>query len=323
LAPLALAAALAACSGGGSGAPVAPISAPFVPSTGAVPISFTVSVTSSPAAAAASSSARAPRYVSPGTRSVAVYDGSTLVYVANYSVATGFTTVYLNGGTSTVTSGSCTGSPQTCTVNVQTSIGAHTFGVVTYNGPQTSSSPSVAPAFAGIILSEAELAVTVAAGTNAGQTITPLGVATTAFIVGPTLTQRLNGTGALVGVIGTAYTFQYAIDDAAQVTSGYQIVQPGAYDNGPVTIAETDAGNVVTMTPVSQASPPQSPGLQSFSVTCANAGTATISASARTRPNATYSSGLTYSSSNYSSGTLGTTTLQCVPNSATLPVTVQ
>jgi hypothetical protein len=142
--------------------------------------------------------------------------------------------------------------------------------------------------------------------------------------VGPTLTQRLNGTGALVGIIGTTYTFQYAIDDASQPAPGFQIVQPpAAYDNGPVTIAETDGGNIVTMTPVSQSSPPASAGLQSFTVTCANSGTATITASAKNKPNTTYASGLTYSATNYSSGTLGTTTLQCAPGSATLPVTIQ
>jgi len=324
LAPLALAVALSACGGGGgSGAPVAPVNPPFVPNTGTLPISFTVSTTSMPAAAGGSSVGRAPRYVSPGTRSVAVYDGATLIYVANYSQATQFTTVYLKGGTTTVTSGSCTGTPQTCTFTVQTAIGAHTFDVVTYNTTQTSADTGTPPAFQGVILAEGELAVTVVAGTNPGQTIVPLGVATTAFFVGPALTQRLNGTGPLVGVIGTSYTFQYAIDDASQPAPGFQIVQPGAYDNGPVTISETDGGNVLTMTSVSQSSPPPSAGLQSFSVTCANTGTATITAAAKNKPNATYASGLTYTPANYSSGTLGTTTLQCVPGSGTVPVTIQ
>ena len=68
---------------------------------------------------------------------------------------------------------------------------------------------------------------------------------------------------------------------------------------------------------------PATAGAQSFSVTCQNNGTATITASAKNKPNATYASGLTYSASNYPGTTIGTITLQCVPNSATLPVTVQ
>ena len=325
LAAVALAAALSACSGGGgSGAPAAPINAPFVPSTGTLAISFTVATTIAPSAGG-SSAARTPRYVSPGTASLAVYDGATLIYVANASSSANLTTVYANpASTATVVSGSCnSASPPTCTITVQASLGAHTFGFVTYSTPQTSANTSTAPTFTGVILAEGELAVTVASGTNAAQTIAPLGVADRAFFTGPVLTQRLNGNGALVGIIGTTYTIQYAIDDAATVTNGYQIVQPGAYDNGPVTIAETDGNNIVTMTPVSQSTPPASAGLQSFTVTCQNNGTATITAAAKNKPNTAYASGLTYSATNYPTGTIGTTTLQCVPNSATLPVTVQ
>jgi hypothetical protein len=326
LAAVALAAGLSACSGGGggSGAPAAPISAPFVASTGTLSLSFTVATTTAPSVSS-SSAARAPRYVSPGTASLALYDGATLMYVANASSSANLTTVYANpASTATVVSGSCNSSnPPTCTLTVQASLGAHTFGFVTYSLPQTSANTSTAPTFTGVILAEGELAVTVASGTNAAQTIAPLGVADRAFFTGPVLTQRLNGNGALVGIIGTTYTIQYAIDDASTVTNGYQIVLPGAYDNGPVTISETDSGNIVTMTPISQSSPPASAGLQSFTVTCQNNGTATITAAAKNKPTTTYASGLTYSATNYPTGTIGTTTLQCVPNSATLPVTVQ
>lgn len=323
---VALAAALAGCGGGGSGSsglPVAPINAPFVPSTGTVPIGFTVATTSSPSVAAGSP-ARAPRYVSPGTLSVALYDGATLIYVANVSSSSAtFATVYANAGTTSVTSGSCTtANPPTCTLTVQASIGAHVFDVVTYPVAQSSASVTTPPAFTGVILAEGELAVTVAAGTNPAQTVVPLGVAARVVFNGPVLTQHLNGNGALVGIIGTAYTIQYAIDDAAAIPLGFLIVQPGAYDNGPVTIAESDGGGIVTMTPVSQSSPPSAVGFQSFSVTCANNGTATITASAKSKPNTAYASGITYTSSNYPTTTIGTTTLQCVPNSATLPVTV-
>ena len=326
LATIALAAGLSACSGGGgSGTPAAPINAPFVASTGTLSISFTVSTTSAPSSGGGGSSAtRAPHYVSPGTASLAVYDGATLIYVAN-AASTTLTTVYANpASTASVTSGSCnSNNPPTCTFTVQASLGAHTFDVVTYPVPQTSANIATAPTFTGVILAEGELPVTVVSGTNAAQTIVPLGVASRAFFTGPVLTLRLNGNGPLVGIIGTTYTIQYAIDDSSTVTNGYQIVLPGAYDNGPVTISETDSGNIVTMTPVSQSSPPASAGLQSFTVTCQNNGTATITAAAKNKPNATYASGLTYSATNYPTGTIGTTTLQCVPNSATLPVIVQ
>jgi hypothetical protein len=334
LVPLALAFALGGCSGsGGSGAPVAPIAGPVVPSTATFPLSFVIP--NKPVVV--TSVARAPRYTSAGTASVAVYDGATLIYVGNYSqTTTQFTTVYGKTGTTTVLSGTCAAgtSSQTCTLTISTSIGAHTFGVVTYPVSQgTQSAGSVVrspddvgtiPAFAGVILAEAELAVTLAAGTNPGQTITLLGVADRANMAVSGLTLRLNGTGPLVGIIGTSYTINYTINDSSNaVAGGYQIVQPGDYDNGPVTIAETDGGNIVTMTPVSQSTPPASAGAQSFSVTCQNNGTATFTAAAKTKPNATYASGLTYSAANYPTGTIGTTTLQCVPNSATQPITVQ
>lgn len=333
LVPFALALALAGCGGGGgSGAPVAPINGPFVPSTA----TFSVTVVIPARTVQSTSAARAVRATSPGTASVAVYDGATLIYVANYTPPTQLTTVYGKTGTTQVTSGSCVAgtSSQTCTFTISTTIGAHAFDVVTYPVSQgTQSGGSVVrspddvgtiPTFAGVILAEAELAVTLVAGPNPGQTITLLGVADRASFGVPNLTLRLNGTGPLVGVIGTTYTIQYTINDSATVTpGGYQIVQPGDYDNGPVTIAETDGNNIVTMTPVSQTTPPATAGPQSFNVTCQNNGTATFTAAAKNKPNATYASGLTYSANNYPTGTIGTTTLQCVPNSATLPVTVQ
>jgi hypothetical protein len=323
---------LGGCSGGGgSGAPVAPISGPVVPSTATFPLSFVIPVKP----VDSTSTARAPRYTSPGTASVAVYDGATLIYVGNYTPPTTITTVYDKTGNTTVTSGACVAGPssQTCTLTISTSIGAHTFGVVTYPVSQgTQQGGAVAraandvgtiPTFAGVILAEAQLAVTLVAGTNPGQTITLLGVADRANMGVSGLTLRLNGTGPLVGIIGTSYTVNYTINDSANTVIGYQIVQPGDYDNGPVTIAESDGNNIVTMTPVSQTTPPASSGAQSFTVTCQNNGTATITASAKTKPNTAYASGLTYSATNYPTGTIGTTTLQCVPNSATQPITVQ
>lgn len=331
LAPLALSAVLAACSGGGgSGAPVAPITGPVIPGTATFPLSVTIPS----AVRVASGAARAPRYVSPGTASLVVYEGTTVLFVGNFNAAANpqFTTVFAKTGTTSVTGGSCVpgaSSSSVCTITITTTIGAHTYDVVTYPQSQGAQASSVARtvsdvgtlpgSYRGVILSEGELAVTLSPGTNPGQTITLLGVASQATFVGPVLTQHLNGNGPLVGIIGTQYTFQYSINDS----SSNQIIQPGNYDNGPVTIAETDGGGIVTMTAVSQTTPPAATGNQSFTVTCAANGTATFTAAAQNKPNATYVSGLTYTSANYSSGTLGTTTLQCVPNSATLPITVQ
>jgi hypothetical protein len=316
---------LCACTGGGSGSSVAPIAGPIVPGSATFSLSFGVPNR------LVTSSARAPRYVSQGTAAVAVYDGATVIFVGNFNAAANpqFTTVFAKTGTTTVSGGSCVvgTSNSTCTITITTTIGAHTFDAITY--PVSQGQPAshdrapadvgTVPTFTGVILAEGELAVTLSPGTNAGQTVALLGVADHGNFTGPTLTQHLNGNGPLVGVIGTTYTFQYVINDSAN----FQIAQPGNYDNGPVTIAETDANNIVTMTPISQTTPPAALGAQSFNVTCLNNGTATITAGAQNKPNATYASGLTYSASNYPTATIGTTTLQCVPNSATLPVTVQ
>ena len=284
------------------------------------------------------SASRSPQYVSQGTASIAAYDGNSLIYVGNVVPGTPptLTTVYAKVGTTTVTGGSCvTGSSSTtCTISLTTTPGAHAFDVIAYpvaqggsSGGSLARSPNdvgTIPTFTGVILSEGELAVTLSAGANPAQTINPLGVADRTNFTGPVLTQHLNGNGPLVGIIGTTYAFQYVVTDSSNMQAGgFQITTPGDYDNGPVTIAETDGGGIVTMTAISQSTPPAATGPQSFNVTCAANGTATITASAKAKPNATYASALTYTSSNYPTATIGTTTLQCVPNSATLPVTVQ
>jgi hypothetical protein len=324
--------ALAACSGGGSSAPVAPV----IGGAPAGPAVFQLGFVVAPglfatAHARAPRSARAPRYVSAGTRSVAAYDGATLIYVGNLTTSPPFfTTVFDRSGTTTVTAGTCaaTNGGELCSLTVSTTAGAHRFDVVTYPVPQGEALGSVrrAPAdigtapgvFNGVILSEGELAVTLVSGNNPDQVITPLGVADAATFGGAPAEDVSGADDAAVGVIGTPTTLSYEIDDA----SGKQIVQPGDYDNGPVTIVESDGNGIVTMTTISQSSPPASAGPQTFSVTCAKTGTATITATAKTKPNTTYASGLTYSPTNYSSGTLGSTTLQCEPGSATLPITV-
>ncbi len=271
---------VAGCGGsGGSSPPVAPVRTPVSPDADADapgrpesrrrrPLrrrahrrrssSFSLSVQVPNPAVTPTSRERRPQYVSPNMASLAVYDGTTLIYVGNYVASSPpqFTTVYANSGATRVTGGSCDNATPnaTCTVSVVTSPGSHAFDGMVYGNTQSSSS------LTGVILSEGEVAVNLTPGANAGQTIVPLGVADKATFVPPPLIYQLNGTGPYVGIIGTSYTFQYAIDDA----SGAQIVQPGAYDNAPVTISETDGGGIVTMTPVSQSTPPASTGTLTF-----------------------------------------------------------
>ncbi|HWT07136.1 MAG TPA: hypothetical protein VN224_15330, partial [Xanthomonadales bacterium] len=197
----------------------------------------------------------------------------------------------------------------TCTLTVNTTAGPHTFGLTAYGNLQggvvlpgsaqrTVLDTGTPPTFTGLILSEGELSMTAVGGTNPAQTITLLGVADIAQWFGPQ-TASFNQTA----------TIGYEIQDAR---SG-QIVLPGdTYDNGPVTIAASPSG-ILTFTPVSQTTPPATNGSQTFDVKCTSGsgGLVTFTASAGTHPNATYASGLTYSSSNYSSGTLSTRTFRC------------
>jgi hypothetical protein len=311
LATLTLTLAAAGCGGGGAAAPSVP--APMSTPASAATMSLAISI---PFRTATSSSARTPRYVSDGTQALAVYDGATLLYVGNLLLGTSpaFVTppVYSKSGATTVTTGDCVrGSlASTCTLTVTTVPGPHTFGLTAYAQFQGGFRPpgsvqravsdiGTPPTFTGLILSEGELSMTAVGGNNPQQLITLLGVAD---IV------QWFGVQPPVGFNQTATLF-YAIQDAR---SG-QIVTPGnAYDNGPVTITASPAP-LVSMTPVSQSVPPSTNGSQSFSFKCisGSGGTVTFTASAGKQPNATYASALTYTPSNYSSGTLSSIAVQC------------
>jgi hypothetical protein len=303
------------CGGGGStnaGAPVTPAipvatNAPTAPAT--VPMTIAFPRKSS------SASARAARFLSPSTGSLAVYDGATLIYVANVALDSTpqLTTIYAKTGSTTVAPGACTftNATATCSLTITSTVGAHKFDLIAYPGVQRpQADTSTPPAFTGVISSEGELAVTLSPGANPGQTLTMLGVADKVLIAGPAN-----------GPFNQATQFGYRIEDS----TNSQIVQPGsAYDNGPVTITAAPAG-IVTITPNSISTPPASVGDQNFSVTCVNAngGSVTISFNAKTSPNTAYASGLTYSASNYSPAVIATTTFSCDPSSATIPITVQ
>ena len=318
--------ALAACGGGGgSTSPVAPAlpvavatNAPTVPApTGTVPMTISIPHVTPSAAE------RAPRWLSPSTGSLALYDGTTLIYVANLSLdsSTQFTTVYAKSGSTTAAPGTCsfTSSTATCTLTITSTIGPHKFDLIAYPGSQGQQAQSAGrtildtgtvPTFTGIISSEGELSVTLSPGANPGQTLTMMGVA-----------DKVNYAGTSENAYNSVTTYGYRILDS----TNSQIVQPGAaYDNGPVTITAAPPG-IVTISPNSIATPPASTGDQNFTVTCVNAsgGTVTISFGTRTSPNTAYASGLTYTTSNYSGATIQALQFICDPASATIPITVQ
>jgi hypothetical protein len=310
--------AIAGCGGGGgsisAGAPapvvpVAPVATAVPQAPGDIPMTIAFPRKSS------SASARAARFLSSNTGSLAVYDGATLIYAANVALDSTpqLTTIYAKPGSTSVAPGTCTftNARAICTLTITSTVGAHKFDLVAYPGVQTpQADTSTPPTFTGVISSEGELSVTLSPGANPGQTLTMLGVASQVLIAGPAN-----------GPFNQATQFGYRIDDS----TNSQIVQPGdAYDNGPVTITAAPAG-IVTISPNSIATPPASVGDQNFNVTCVNGsgGAVTISFNAATHPNTAYASGLTYSTSNYSGAVIATVGFSCDPSSATIPITVQ
>lgn len=316
-AALASALTLSACGGGGAGtAPGAPL-APTPQGSATVPMTIAIP------RRMASDSARAPQFLSPNSAAIAIYDGTTLVYVANLSLDSTppFATVFASSGSTTVAFGTCsfTSSTATCTLTVTTTIGAHKFDVITYPASQGSQGTGAArevrdtgtpPTFHGVIASEGELAVTLSPGANAAQTLTLLGVA-----------DQVLYAGLSEAAYNTDTTYGYRIEDS----SNAQIVLPGnAYDNGPVTITAAPSG-IVTIAPNTIATPPATLGDQNFTVTCVNAagGAVTITVGVTAHPNTTYASGLTYSASNYPGATIATIPFTCDPATATIPIGVQ
>jgi hypothetical protein len=300
-----LALALAGCGGGGAGTSAPAALTPA--STAKVALTFAI-----PHRATASA-ARAPRYLSDGTRALAIYDGATLLYAGNLFLGTSpaFSDLYVKSGSTTVAPGDCTRGnlESTCTLTITTTVGPHKFGFTAYGDfqggfvepgsigrkPLDTGTP---PTFTGLILSEGELDMTAVGGLNPAQTLHLLGVADIAQWFG-NQTASFNQTA----------TIGYVIQDAR---SG-QILQPGAtYDNGPITITVSPPG-IVTFTPISQTTPPATNGSQTFDVTCTSSsgGDVTFTASAGTHPNTAYANNLTYDSTNYSNGTLSTRTFRC------------
>ena len=314
LAALALAASLAGCAGGGGARESMPPALTVAPATAAPAPSgsatFPLSI-SIPRGAAPAGSARSPRYVSAGLQSLALYDGTTLIYVGNFNQAGNpqFATVYASPGSTSVAGGSCTpgsgGTAASCTLTITSTMGAHTFDIITYPVTQSGTPPT----FVGVILSEGEFAVTLFVGPNSAQSVTLHGVADNATFTVP----------AGNVPFGQMASIGYQIKDSVSM----QIIQPGSqqgtYDNGPVTITASPGG-IVTMTPVSNAAPPAAAGDQTFSVTCtgSNGGTVTFTAGAQTSPDTSYASNLAYGS-NYAPATIGTATvqLQCLGNRPT------
>ncbi|HEY0615732.1 MAG TPA: hypothetical protein VGC96_13855 [Candidatus Elarobacter sp.] len=296
----------AGCGGGGSSGPAGPAT---VTPADAAKVTLTLAIPNRQT----SSTARAPQYLSDGTRALAIYDGATLLYAGNLFLGTqpAFSDLYVKSGSTTVATGDCIRGnlSSSCTLTITTTVGAHKFGFTAYGDFQggftlpgstarTTLDTGTPPTFTGLILSEGELDMTAVAGANAAQTLHLLGVADIAQWFGPQ-TASFNQTA----------TISYEIQDAR---SG-QIVLPGAtYDNGPVTITASPSG-ILTFTPISQTTPPAINGSQTFDVKCTSGsgGVVTFTASAGTHPTTAYANGLTYDSTNYSNGTLSTRGFRC------------
>ncbi|HEX3549177.1 MAG TPA: hypothetical protein VHT53_02310 [Candidatus Elarobacter sp.] len=307
---------IVACGGGGgSGSP--PVGAVGSGSgTGLLSISFSyggVTVTAQSKGRAPASAARRPQFITPGIQSLALYDGSTLIYVANVNLGAQqqFATVYANPAY-TVSPGSCTNNPtsEVCTLSIRTTVGSHTIDLISYPLAQTASANGGPPVFTGVISSEGEAVANVQSSVSSTATVTMLGVASNALLSGPD-----------EAPYNSAVQFSYEIWDSTPL----QILQPGAYDNGPVTISAVPSGMVTVAAPASFATPPPSPGPQSFTVTCTNpnGGGVSVVLQAGSHPNTTYASGLTYTTSNYASGTLASAELSCDGQPAIVPITAQ
>ncbi|HEX3464476.1 MAG TPA: hypothetical protein VHS78_10555 [Candidatus Elarobacter sp.] len=292
--------AVAACGGGGSTGPGT--SAPTPPRafdrSATVPMSLSIPIRKPNA------HVRRPRFVSPGLQSLALYDGNELIYVMNVDLAANgqFTTVYFAPGAATsVAPGSCTNNTttETCTLTLTTTPGKHVFGLVAYpqqqSGspapPTTGGDPTSPVTLSGVISSEGEVTMNLSAGTNPASTLTMLGVAYTAYITSDSEEVELP--------YGTPTNFPYQILDS----TFSQILQPGDYDNGPITFTATKPG-VFTVSPTSLSTPPSAAGDQTLTVTCTavNGDAATLLVSAKSKPNTNYASALAYSSANYSAG---------------------
>ncbi|MEA2690077.1 MAG: hypothetical protein QOD51_2684, partial [Candidatus Eremiobacteraeota bacterium] len=193
---------LAACGGGGGSTAPAP-AAPVIPVATSAPTAplehATIPMTIAIPRLTPSGTARSPRFLSPGVGSIAIYDGATLLYVANLALDSTpqFTTVYAKSGSTTVAFGSCTftNSRATCTLTITSTVGLHAFDIIAYPGAQgQQSGPAPAPrspqpadtgtppVFTGVISSEGELSVNLSPGANPGQTLTMLGVASNVLI---------------------------------------------------------------------------------------------------------------------------------------------
>ena len=319
IAALGAAAALMTACGGGGGTAGAPPAATSDSGSGLVTLSAAfgaVSVTASGRGRSPASGTRRPSFITPGLQSLAVYDGATLIYVANVNLAASqqFTTVYANpdkNGRNTVIPGTCTNNSttETCQLQIDAKPGPHTFGLIAYPQQQTSVG-GLPPVFIGVISSEGQVAVQVHPHDTLAASLVMLGVASNGFVSGPD-----------EAAYNQTVQFNYQVWDSTLL----QIVAPGDYDNGPVTISTSPSGIATIAPPTSFASPAASPGNQTLSVTCTNpnGGAVGILLQAGSQPNTSYASGLTYSVANYSSGLLATATLVCDSSPTTIPITVQ
>ena len=234
-----LAVSLAACGGGGGGGATAPIgitpttaptSAPVAPGHATTSVSVRIP---GGAALLPSASARAPRFISPGTDKLSFFVDGTAAFT-NVQVDSA-PQPYVSGDGNTKATFGCVagGADVTCTLTVDTLPGNHTFGVVIKGG-----SPA-------IILSEGQATIALLPGNNAPATMALLGVMGGGYILCDTDAHVAanNGCQGSFDTNTALYTLTAVAADYEGMAIPYQTLNaaPVAYDNGSYSVVETDA----------------------------------------------------------------------------------
>jgi hypothetical protein len=231
------AAALCNCSGGVGIQPLA-VQTPIAGST-PTPVMTTARFTITIPAAGSTSVIRAPKFVSPSTQSAIV----TLVSV-NGTPYTG--TPASIASNLTPSNPACSGVPLTCTITAPAVAGSDAFTFVSYDAPQTSTSPGVP---VGNVLSKATLTVNVIAG----QANT-----TTALALNGVVDHVDIGLATATGNAGTPSSVAVSVN--ARDKDNNIIVGPGHYvdSNGnalTVNLTDSDVSGATSLAPVSITSP--------------------------------------------------------------------
>ncbi len=326
----ALALALAACGGGsgggsGSGAPVAvpPATTPPPPNSNRATATISFRVPAPPDGTAPSSSARSPRYISPGTDKLTLIIDGVKAFNNQSILNTGPAQTYTSadGNTIVVLNNSISGADFVFVATIDTLPGNHTFGVALISGT---------PA---IVMSEGQATYALLPGPNNPQALALKGVIGSGYIQCDTDAHNLQG-NACANSFNTT-TALYTLTAVAADYNGFPIPnQTGVgFDNGSTgfSVVATSGGSNIALT---NNGPFTTPGTQltagpsgswyvdgsftygqPFNVQCVHLGTATLGLTNPQQGPTNPLTGLTYtyfppnpqSSSNYpGSGALPT-----------------